>query len=613
MDKPKNKSLNIPKATLGSLIGLLVNLFRHITRRRRYQFVFLMGLTIISSLSEIVSIGIVVPFIGIFTQPEKVFNHPLMEGVVQSLNIASAESLIVPLVVTFAVAAVVAGGLRILLLWTSIRLVNGTGAELGIEVYRRTLYQPYHVHVSRGSGQIISGITQKITSVTEILMSLVAVGTLAVLFLGVLITLFVIDPMVATVSMVSFGGSYSLIAWKTRHKLERNSKCIAQEQTRVIKVLQEGLGAIRDVILDSSQAIYSGVYGKAILKLQGANGENKFITQSPRYVMEVLGILVIIILAYLLSLRPGGMGAQLPILGALAIGAQRLLPLLQQVYANWGTVLGSKVSLQDVLYLLDQPLPEKAYQPSPLPLEFKTAISFENVHFRYSDEGPWILNGVSLTIPKGARVGFIGSTGSGKSTLLDLLMSLLEPSQGRILVDDRSIDNKTQQAWQNTIAHVPQSIFLADATIAENIAFGILPEQIDQDRVRQVAKLAQIAEFIESRSEGYGAFVGEHGIRLSGGQRQRIGIARALYKQAEVIVFDEATSALDSQTEKEVIAAIENLDRDLTILIIAHRLTTLQHCDTIVRLEKGKIFTQGSYEHFKNSDPNFQNLSNGLL
>ena len=612
LGEPKNKPSMTPKPTPDSLFQLLVNLFQHISHRRRYQFILLMGLTLVSSLSEIISISAVVPFIGIFTQPDKVFNHPLMQSVVQALDIDSAESLVIPLVVAFAAAATVAGGLRVLLLWASIRLANGTGAELGVEVYRKTLYQPYHVHMSRGSSQVISGITQKITSVTDVLMSLVAVGTLVVLFLGVLITLIVIDPLVATVSMVSFGAGYSIIAWKVRYKLERNSQSIAQEQTRVVKVLQEGLGAIRDVILDNSQAIYTDVYRSAILKLQGANGENKFIAQSPRYAMEVLGILVITALAYMLSFRPGGMEAQLPVLGALAIGAQRLLPLLQQVYGNWGTVLGSKVSLRDVLDLLDQPLPERAYQPSPQSLEFRTAISFDNVHFRYSDEGPWVLNGVSLTIPKGARVGFIGSTGSGKSTALDLLMALLEPSQGNILVDGRLIDSKTQQAWQNTIAHVPQSIFLADATIAENIAFGLLPEQIDQDRIRRVAHLAQISEFIESRPEGYGSFVGEHGIRLSGGQRQRIGIARALYKQAEVIIFDEATSALDSQTEKEVIAAIENLDRDLTILIIAHRLTTLQHCDTIVRLEEGKIFMQGSYEHFKNSDPDFQSLSNGL-
>jgi len=588
----------LSKTSSDSLPQMLGRLFRHITLRRRYQFILLIGLTLVSSLGEIVSIGAVVPFIGILTQPEKVFNHPLMENVVQVLDIASAEGLILPLVVAFALAALIAGGLRLLLLWASIRLANATGAELGIEVYRRTLYQPYHIHVSLSSSHIISGITQKIVSVTQVLISLVLIGASTILFLGILMTLLVIDPMVATVSVVCFGVSYGLIAWKTRFTLEQNSKNIAQEQTRVVKALQEGLGAIRDVILDGSQAVYSDVYRKAVLKLQYAIGGNRFISQSPRYIMEAIGIVVITILAYSLSRRSGGMTAQLPALGALALGAQRVLPLLQALYSNWAEVTGSKVSLYEVLDLLDQPLPSSC-QPAPPPLEFQTAISFDNVYFRYGNEGPWVLEDINLTIPKGARIGFIGSTGSGKSTALDLLMALLEPSQGRILVDDVSINSKTQQAWQSTIAHVPQNIFLADATIAENIAFGLPPEQINLDRVRQAANLAQISKFIESRPESYGIFVGERGIRLSGGQRQRIGIARALYKQAEVIIFDEATSALDSGTEREVISAIDSLNRNLTILIIAHRITTLQHCDTIVHLEKGKIFAQGSYEQFK--------------
>jgi ATP-binding cassette subfamily B protein len=249
-----------------------------------------------------------------------------------------------------------------------------------------------------------------------------------------------------------------------------------------------------------------------------------------------------------------------------------------------------------VLDLLDQPLPEDAYQLAPAPLPFRDTIRFVNVCFRYGADGPWVLDGIDLTIHKGSRVGFVGSTGSGKSTAVDLTMALLQPVKGEILVDGQPISGERRRAWQRTIGHVPQSIFLADSTIAENIAFGVPPEKIDLDRVRQAAEQAQIAAFIEARPEGYGAFVGERGVRLSGGQRQRIGIARALYKQAHVLIFDEATSALDSATEEAVMGAIENLHRDLTIMIIAHRLTTLRQCDTIVRLERGRIVARGSYE-----------------
>jgi ATP-binding cassette subfamily B protein len=215
-------------------------------------------------------------------------------------------------------------------------------------------------------------------------------------------------------------------------------------------------------------------------------------------------------------------------------------------------------------------------------------MRFEEVGFRYHEEGPWVLRNFDLTVPRGARIGFVGPTGCGKSTTLDLLMGLLKPTEGRILVDGEPLEGPRLRAWQRNIAHVPQAIFLADTTLAENIAFGVPKEQIDLDRVRQAARKAQIADFIESRPEGYGARVGERGIQLSGGQRQRIGIARALYKQATVLVFDEATSALDHATEGSVMDAINNLGRDLTIVLIAHRLSTVERCDSIVQMGPGE-------------------------
>jgi ATP-binding cassette subfamily B protein len=311
--------------------------------------------------------------------------------------------------------------------------------------------------------------------------------------------------------------------------------------------------------------------------------------------MEALGMALIACLAYALSLRSEGIGSALPVLGALALGAQRLLPALQQAYGAWTNIIGSHASLADVVALLDQPLPEEILQSIPLPLAFEQSIRFDAVRFRYSSDGPWVLNGLNITIPKGARVGIIGSTGSGKSTTIDLLIGLLMPTEGILLIDGLPCTGNRVRAWQKTIAHVPQNIYLADATLAENIAFGIPKAEIDMARVRRAAQQAQIADFIESRRDGYEAKVGERGIRLSGGQRQRIGLARALYKQAKVLVFDEATSALDNTTEASVMEAIDGLDRDLTILLIAHRITTLSRCDTILELEHGTVKREGSY------------------
>ena len=311
-------------------------------------------------------------------------------------------------------------------------------------------------------------------------------------------------------------------------------------------------------------------------------------------------MMLIAALAYSLAQQADSIAQSIPILGALALGAQRLLPVLQQAYGSWTQINGGQASLQDTLELLDQPLPDYAGQPAAQPLPFKHNISLKQLAFRYSPQAPYVLKQLNLTIAKGSRVGFIGTTGSGKSTLLDIVMGLLQPTDGTLEIDGQPVMPTNNRAWQAHIAHVPQAIFLADSSIEENIAFGEPIDQIDPQRVRQAAQQAQIADSIESWPKQYQTFVGERGIRLSGGQRQRIGIARALYKLADVIIFDEATSALDNETEQAVMQAIEGLSKDLTLLIIAHRLTTLKNCTQIVELGEGGIKRAGSYHDIVN-------------
>ena len=600
------KSILIP----GGIPDLLVCLWRHLSRRRQRQFVLLLGLMLVSAFAEALSLGAVLPFLGILTAPDRVLSHPVVARVAQAWGITSSDQLVLPLTIGFAVVVLIAGAIRMLLLWVSTRLAFASGADLSIEVYRRTLYQPYRVHVGRNSSTVISGVTIKVNGVVfGVLLPLLILVSSAVVLVTVTLALIAINPLVALVAIAGFGAGYGLITWQSRRRLRRNSQHIAREQTQVLKALQEGLGGIRDVLLDGTQPVYCGIYHQANQRLQRALGNNYFIAGSPRFAMETLGMVLIAALAYGLSRRSEGIAAALPLLGALAVAAQRLLPALQQGYAAWATIAGGHASLVDAIELLDQPLPPEALQPAPAPLSFQDAIRFEGVRFLYNEGGPWVLDGLNLTIRKGARVGIVGRTGSGKSTMLDLLMGLLMPTEGELLVDGRPIRGEHLRAWQRTIAHVPQSIFLADTTMAENIAFGVPREAIDLDRVRQAARQAQIADFIESRPKGYNALVGERGVCLSGGQRQRIGIARALYKQATVLVFDEATSALDNATEHAVLEATENLNRDLTLLLIAHRLTTVQNCDTIVELEHGRVVAQGTYEQLLECSPSFRQMA----
>jgi ABC-type bacteriocin/lantibiotic exporter with double-glycine peptidase domain len=579
-----------------SINKLVLALWSHVNQIRRRQLFFMLGLTLICSLVEIISLGSVLPFIGILTQPEKVLQHHYIGTVLEFFNIEPGVDLVVPLAFGFALAAILANGLRLILSWVSIRLGNALISDIATDLFRRTLHQPYRIQVCRNSSEIISAITQKVNITVGVLISLMNMITSGILFFSILMTMFLVDPKVATVVLTSFGAAYLILAQLTRGRLDGNSKRIAKEQTQLIKVLQEGLSGIRDVLLDGNQQIFCDTYRKAILQYNRAGGQNTFIGTAPRYIMEALGMVLIATLVVLIDSQQGGVVGALPILGLLAIGTQRLLPLLQQLYGNWSAIAGSTAVVVDVLDLLSQPLPVEKSPLGAKELFFEKAIELRGVGFKYTQEDLWALDNVNLTISKGARLGIIGSTGAGKSTLVDLILGLLFPTKGEVMVDGVLLNQQTQKAWQRMVAHVPQNIFLADSTFVENIAFGVASTEINMQRVLEAAKQARISDFIESRPGGYDALVGERGIRLSGGQRQRIGIARALYKQATVFVFDEATSALDHETEESVMQAIGELSGELTIIIIAHRVTTLKDCTQIIELENGSINRSCNYQ-----------------
>lgn len=579
------------------LFVLLKRLWRYISAKRRKQFAALLVLMVLSSFAEIVSIGAVIPFLGVLTHPQGVFEYPLLQPLIQFFDIGGPEQLLLPLTVAFSIAALLAGGMRLLFVWASTRLTFAAGADMSSSIYERTLYQPYTVHVSRNSSEVISGITHKANEIIYSVMTPVLVIISSIITLSaILLALISIDPFISLVAFGGFGGIYAVIIRISRSRLAVNSRRIANESTQVIKSLQEGLGGIRDVLIDGTQPIYCQIYRTSDLSLRRAQGSSQFIGIFPRYGIEALGMIFIAILAYGLARKQGGVANAIPVMGALALGAQRMLPMLQQAYGNWTAMRAGQATFQDVLSLLDQPLPDYVSEPWPQSIPFEHSVVLKDVSFRYDSEGPWVLQNIDFVLSKGARIGLIGTTGSGKSTLLDIAMGLLSPTKGTLKVDGVSIDKSNLRGWQAHIAHVPQVIYLADISIAENIAFGISVDRIDMDRVREAARQAQMDAVIEGWPEQYQTRVGERGVRLSGGQRQRIGIARALYKRADVIVFDEATSALDNDTELAVMQAIESLGEDLTVIMIAHRLSTLKKCTAVVELSAGKIARSGTYQ-----------------
>jgi ATP-binding cassette, subfamily B, bacterial PglK len=574
----------------------LMTLWLFLSRRRKRQFFILLIIMIFASLTEIVSLGAVIPFLGALTAPEQIFNHPIAQSFIQILNLTKPNQIIFPLTIFFIFATLFAGIVRLGLLYIMTRLSFATGADLSIDIYKRTLYQEYSIHVARNSSEVINGIIVKTNTVINgIITPAMTLISSIIILVGIISVLFFIDIKVALTASIGFGFLYGVVIFYTKTQLKENSQCDADQSTLLIKSLQEGLGGIRDVLIAGSQQYFCDVYRNADLPLRRAKGNITFISASPRYAMESLGMILIAGLAYIMTQQQGGIATVIPVLGAFALGAQRLLPLSQQAYSSFSTIKGSSASFLDVLDLLEQPLPGYLEKPKPVPIKFEKAIQLSDIGFSYAKNLPLVLESINLKLTKGSRIGFIGVTGSGKSTLLDIIMGLLTPTTGEIAIDGHSITKENIREWQAHIAHVPQNIYLSDGTIEENIAFGIPKETINHHQVEKVAKQAQISELIEGWQEGYKTFVGERGVKLSGGQRQRIGIARALYKSADVLIFDEATSALDNTTEKDVMKSIKGLEKELTVLIIAHRLTTIKDCDQIVKLEKNKIRV-GSYQ-----------------
>lgn len=587
-------TIPIPDPGLRTLLG---QLWAHQSRRRRVQLGLLVVVMLASSVAEVVSLAAVVPFLAVLTNPTALWNQLLVQQWAPSLGIGSATDLLLPITLAFAVAAIGAGAIRLFSLWLNGRLAAVIGSDLSCEAYRRTLYQPYALHVSRNSSALIASISTDVNRVIfGVINPLLLLLSSALIALSLVGTLLAIDWAIAVGAGLVISLVYCLAMVTGKRPLQQLGQQQVSLNQQLIQALQEGLGAIRDVLLDGSQTFYAQSYRQADQPLRRVQADGSFLSGYPRLVLEPVGMALIALLGYVL-VRQGGVDRALPLLGALALGAQRLLPVAQKVYEGWAQSRNAKDSLANVLALIKQPLPAEALLPPPKPLALLQSLRLEDVRFRYGSELPEVLRGVDLEIRRGERIGLIGSTGSGKSTLVDLIMGLLEPTAGRILVDGVNLYDPLQPerlaAWRAAIAHVPQSIYLADSSIAENIAFGIPKELINHEHVRQAAQQAQIAGFIDGSPQGYATFVGERGIRLSGGQRQRIGIARALYKRAKLLVLDEATAALDNATEQAVMEAVEGLSRDLTIVMIAHRLSTVSSCDRVIRLQQGCIEAEG--------------------
>jgi len=392
---------------------------------------------------------------------------------------------------------------------------------------------------------------------------------------------------------------YIFVIKHTKEKILEDGKKVAVESTRLIKSLQESLGSIRELLIDNSQIAYIKNYTTIDKLLRSSQARATFLSQSPRFIIESISMILLTLVAYNLSKQANEISSIIPILGGFTLVAQRILPILNQSFQSWTYIRNMQPTLEQLVILLDQKVP-KNYECKVKSIPFNKLIRFNNISFRYASSDIFAVNQFNLEIHKGQKIGLIGETGSGKSTIVDILMGLLDPISGNLEVDGLKITKENKIGWQINIAHVPQSIFLIDSSIAENIALGISSSEIDFTRVKLAAEKAKISELIESLPNKYNTLVGERGAKLSGGQRQRIGIARALYKGSDIIILDEATSALDPTTEESLMVSLNELSNNVTIIMIAHRLSTLKNCDMILQISDGEISKIGTFEDFNN-------------
>jgi len=570
---------------------LLLNIWRHLGQHRKFQFFLLFLVTLVSGFAELVSLGSLLPFLAVLSEPKSIWKYQQVRLLSEWLSLKSPSELLFPVTLLFIIASVCAAVIRIINLFLNTRLAAAIGSDLSCEAYKRTLYQPYEVHLTRNSSEIIICSTTQVSRTVSAINSFLQLITSTVVAIGLFVGLALVNSPVAFSAAFLFGGTYIAFSFNIRRKLKLNSNKVSEYSTQQVKNLQEGLGAIRDVILDGNQLVYLNIYARSDRLQRQLVANNQFLGSFPRYAVEALGLISIALLGYVYTINQGSGNSVIPFLGIFALGAQRLLPAIQQIYSSWSNIKAFNADLSAVLTLLQQNLP--LCSSSRKTFNFRETIVIHNLSYRYFDDQNYVLNNINLTIAKGESIGIIGSTGSGKSTLVDILLGLLVPSDGQVLVDSCNLHSPSQvenlSSWRSSLGHVPQTIFLNDGSILQNIAFGIPQEKINISKVIQAAKQAQISEFIESLPHAYQTVVGERGVRLSGGQRQRIGIARALYKNAQVLIFDEATSALDGGTEESIMESISSLGEDLTIIMIAHRLNTIQNCDRIISLEKGVI------------------------
>ncbi|SNT69257.1 ABC transporter ATP-binding protein [Psychrobacter sp. LV10R520-6] len=596
------------------MFKMIRQLFSLLSPRQVKQFYILQVLVVVMAFTELLGIASIAPFMALvgdisILEKSNVFAELYqMSGLTDPMDFVFYTGLLV------LVALTVSTLVSMFTIWKLSLYGASVGIEIADRLYAYYMQEDWQFHASGSSAQLTKQVSTEAMRITGgIIQPLMQMNAKVVLAVLIAVSILIYNPVIAIVGLLIFAMAYFLLYKLVRNKLVSNGQKISQVSTARFRLMNEGFGGIKDVLLLNRSHDFVKRFEESGTIYARALGLNAGISQVPRYFMELIAFGSMIGLVLLLiQWHDGNLGAVLPILAVYALAAFKLLPALQQIYSSVAQIKGNIAAFEAVKEDLEQSLDHKnsvTEATIPIRKDLKEKITLSDIKFGYPGKPKPAVNGVTMTIPANSVVGLVGSTGSGKSTLIDLLLGLLTPQSGQLTIDDTCITTENKRAWQNTLGFVPQSIFLSEGTIAENIAFGLPAADIDIEQVNKTLKLAHLTELVEQLPDGVNTKVGERGVQLSGGQRQRIGIARALYHEAKVLVFDEATSALDGITEKIIMDAIHDFSGQKTIIMIAHRLKTVQKCDIIYLMDQGKIVDQGTYKELVEKNSQFKEMA----
>jgi ABC-type multidrug transport system fused ATPase/permease subunit len=585
--------------------------------RERRNAGLVLGIMVIAALSSAAMVGSIMPFLAVLADPSRIETTPTLAWAYDRFGFTSAHQFLVWLGIASFVVIVLASGIQILRTWALARYSYLRAHALGHRLLASYLAQPYPFFLDRHSGdmgpRVLVESPQVVGRFLRPVAELVATSLTTAAILGLL---FWVDPVIALSAFLVLGGIYTLIYVFTRHRLNQLGRIRVENDRLRYRFANEALTGIKDIKLLGRERAYLDRFARPSERLARNEVRMDVLSQVPQFALQATALGGVILLCVLL-MEPqaeqtnAGLGELLPVLGVFAFAGQRLLPELSKLYTSLAQMQTGRApveALYDDLIGLDQRDPLPRTQPTALRL--RETLVLEGVCYTYPRADKAGLQSISLAIRAGEKIGIVGTTGAGKTTLADIALGLLQPGQGQLIVDGIVIGLDTQRAWRQSVGYVPQDIFLIDAPVTENIALGIAPAEIDTDRLHRAARIARIDQFIRDElPQGYQTHVGERGVRLSGGQRQRIGIARALYHDADLIVFDEATSALDNLTERDVMEAIDALPGDKTVMIIAHRLSTVKCCDRIIVLDQGQLVGCDTWDVLMAENPEFQSIA----